>query len=150
MSLPSPLVSKLALPPLMRRCLCYCCNGNCCTLHYGLTAVVDAQVCLRHCQASIVTLTTCCQAGVITHIAMALLPLMCRVLAIVMIAIFSLMTMALLPLLMHRHPCQCQDGIVALITMALLPLICNGVVALIAMASLLSSSWHHSLPYFSL
>jgi hypothetical protein len=56
------------------------------------------------------------------------------------------MTMALLLHSMHRHPCHCQTGIVALVTMALLFLICNGVVALIAMALSLSSSWHHC-PY---
>jgi hypothetical protein len=50
--------------------------------------------------------------------------------------------MALLPLSMRRHPCHCQDGIVDLVTMALLPLIHNGVVALVMMALLLSSSWH--------
>jgi hypothetical protein len=74
---------------------------------------------------------------------MALLPSMHRVFAIVATVIFALMTMALLPLLMHRCPCRCQDGAVSLVTMASLPLIHNGVVALIAMALLLSSSWHH-------
>jgi hypothetical protein len=56
---------------------------------------------------------------------------------------FALMTMALLPLSMCRRPCCCQDGVVSLVTMASMPLIRNGVVALIAMALLLSSSWHH-------
>ncbi len=51
------------------------------------------------------------------------------------------MTMALFPLLMHRHPCRCQAGIIALVTMASLPLIHNGVIALVVMASLPSSSW---------
>jgi hypothetical protein len=74
---------------------------------------------------------------------MVLLPLICRVFAVVVNAIFALMTMALLLLLMHRRPCCCQDGVVAIITMASLPLICNGIVALIAMALLLSSSCHH-------
>jgi hypothetical protein len=53
------------------------------------------------------------------------------------------MMLALLPLSMCRHPCHCQPSIVALVTMASLSLICNGVVALIAMASLQPSSWHH-------
>jgi hypothetical protein len=51
------------------------------------------------------------------------------------------MTMVLLQLLMPRRPCRCQDGVVSLVTMALLPLICDGVVALVVIASLLSSSW---------
>ncbi len=58
-----------------------------------------------------------------------------------MIAINALMTMALLPISMHRHPCCCQAGVVALITIALLPLIRNGIVALFAMALSPSSSW---------
>jgi hypothetical protein len=74
---------------------------------------------------------------------MVLLPSICRVFAIVAIAIFTLLTMALLPLLMHRHPCYCQDGVISLVKMASFSLVRNGVVALIAMASLLSSSWHH-------
>jgi hypothetical protein len=72
---------------------------------------------------------------------MALLLLMCRVFAIVAITIFALMTMAALPLLMRRRPCFRQDGVIVLLTMASLPMICNGVFALIAIASLLSSSW---------
>jgi hypothetical protein len=52
------------------------------------------------------------------------------------------MMMALLPLSMRRHPCHCQDGVVSLVTMALSPLICDGVVALVVIALLLSSSWH--------
>jgi hypothetical protein len=52
------------------------------------------------------------------------------------------MTMALLPLLMHRHPCHCQAGVVVLVTMALSPLIRDGVVALVVMALSPSSSWH--------
>jgi hypothetical protein len=75
---------------------------------------------------------------------MALVSLIRRVFAIVMIAIVAHMTMATLPLLMRRRPCRCQDGVVALITMASLPLIHNGNVALIAMASLPSSSWRCS------
>jgi hypothetical protein len=74
---------------------------------------------------------------------MVLLPSMHRVFAIVAIAIFALMMMALLPLLMHRCPCRCQGGVVTLVTMAFLPLIHNNVVALIAMVSSLSSSWPH-------
>jgi hypothetical protein len=58
-----------------------------------------------------------------------------------MIANVALMTMALLPLSMRRHLCHCQAGVNAFVTIALLPLICNGVVALVAMASLPSSSW---------
>jgi hypothetical protein len=143
MPLPSLLVGKLALPPLMRRRICRCRNGKCCYCHDGVIALVDAQACLRRCQASAVALTTFRQADVITHVAMALLPSMCRVFTIVTIAFFPLMTMVLLPLLMHRHPCHCRDGVVSLVTMASLPLIRNGVVALIAMASLLSSSWCH-------
>ncbi len=65
---------------------------------------------------------------------MALLPLMRRIFAFVVIEIVALMTMALSPLLMRRRPCRRQVGIVALITMAALPLICNGVVSLIVMA----------------
>jgi hypothetical protein len=52
------------------------------------------------------------------------------------------MMMAMLPLSMHRRPCHCQAGAIALVTMALLPLIRDGVVALIAMTLLPSSSWH--------
>ncbi len=148
MSPPLSLVGKLALLSSMRRGLCHCCNGNCCSCHNGVIAVVDAQACLCHCQASIVALATCCQAGVVTHVAMA--PSMRRIFAIVviaifvlMIAIFVLMTMALLLVSMHIRPCSCQDGVVTLVTMALLPLILNGVVTLIAMVLLLSSSWHH-------
>jgi hypothetical protein len=122
MSSPSWLVGKLALPPLMRRRLCRCCYGDCCSHHDGVIAAVDAQVCLRHCQASIVALTACCQAGSVTHVLMVLLPSMRRVFSVVTIAIFALMTMALSPLLMHRHPCYCGDGVFALVTMALLPL----------------------------
>jgi hypothetical protein len=50
--------------------------------------------------------------------------------------------MALLPLLMRRHPCHHQDGVVYLVTIALPPLIVNGVAALIVSALLPSSSWH--------
>jgi hypothetical protein len=71
---------------------------------------------------------------------MALLPSMRRVFAIVAIPFFSLTMMALLPLSMHRRPCRCQDSVITFITMALFPLIRNGVVALIAMVLLLSSS----------
>jgi hypothetical protein len=53
------------------------------------------------------------------------------------------MTMVLLPLLMHRHPCYNQDGIVSLVTMAFLPLIRNGIVVIIVIALLPSLSWHH-------
>jgi hypothetical protein len=49
--------------------------------------------------------------------------------------------MALLTLLMRRHPCRCQAGIVALITMALLSLIHESVVVFVTMTLLLSSSW---------
>jgi hypothetical protein len=143
MSFPLLLVGKLASLLLMRRHLCRCCNGNCCSCRNGVITVVDARTCLHHCQASVVALAACCEAGVITHVAMVLLPSMCRVFAIVAIAIFVLMMMALLLLSMHRCPCHCRDGVIALVTMALLPLIRNGVVALIAMVSLLSSSWHH-------
>jgi hypothetical protein len=79
---------------------------------------------------------------------MALFSLMRRVFAIVPIAIFTLMTMALLPLSMHRRPCCCQDGVVSLVTMALLRLIRNGVVSLIVMALLLSSSWPHCPAFY--
>jgi hypothetical protein len=58
-----------------------------------------------------------------------------------MISIETLKTMAALPLLMGRHPCSCQAGIVALLKNMLLPLIGNDIVALVAMASLPSSSW---------
>jgi hypothetical protein len=78
---------------------------------------------------------------------MVLFPSMRRVFAIVPIAIFALMMIALLPLSMHRCPCCCQDGAISLVTIELLPLIRNGVVALIAMALLLSSSWHHCLAF---
>ncbi len=44
---------------------------------------------------------------------------------------------------MRRRPCHCQAGVVALITIGLLPLIRNGVVALVMMALLPSSSRHH-------
>ncbi len=143
MSLLSLLVNKLALPPLMRRCLCHCCDGKCCSCHNGIIAIVDAQMCLCCCQASVVALATCHRAGVVTHVVMVLLPLMRRVFVIVTISIFALMKLASFLLSMHRYPCRCLDGVVSLVTMALLPLICNGIVALIAMASLLSSSWHH-------
>jgi hypothetical protein len=143
MSSPLLLIGKLALPTSMRRCICRCRDGKCCSCHNGIIAVVDAQACLRHFRASVVALVTCHKAGVVTHVSMALLPSMCRVFAIVLIAIFALMTVALMPLSMHRRPCRCLDGVISLITMASLPLIYNGVVALIAMASLLSSSWHH-------
>ncbi len=143
MSLPLLLTSKLALLPSMCRHLCCFCNGNCCSCHNGIIAVVDAQTCLRHCQASVVTLVACHQVGILANVAMALLLSIHRVFAIVVIAIVTLMTMALLPLSICRHPCHCQDGVIALVSMALSPLICNVVVALVAMASLLSSSWHH-------
>ncbi len=70
---------------------------------------------------------------------MALLPLVRRNL---WHAIVTLMTMALLLLSMHRHPCHCQAGVVTLTTMALFPLIHSGVVAHVVMALLLSLSWH--------
>ncbi len=143
MSLLLLLVGKLALPLSMRRRICQCRDGKCCSCHNGVIAVIDAQACLYHCQASAVALATCRQAGVVTHVAVALLPLMRKVFAIVAIAIFALMTIVVAPLLMHRHPCHCKDGVVSLVTMALLPLICNGVVAFIVMASLLPSSWYH-------
>ncbi len=69
---------------------------------------------------------------------MALLPLMRRVFAIVAIAIFALMTMALSPLSMHRRPFRCGDGVAALVTMASLLLIRNGVVP--------SLQWHRCCP----
>jgi hypothetical protein len=43
---------------------------------------------------------------------------------------------------MRRRPYSCRDGVVSLVTMASSPLICDGVVALIVIASSLSSSWH--------
>jgi Zn-dependent protease len=58
------------------------------------------------------------------------------------IAIVTLMAMALLPLSMHRHPCHHQDGDAPLVTLALLPLICDSIVALVVMALLPSSSWN--------
>jgi hypothetical protein len=65
------------------------------------------------------------------------------VFAIVAIAIVARMTMASLPLLMRRSPCRCQAGFIALVTRVLSPLICSGIVALVVMALLPSSSWHH-------
>ncbi len=100
-------ILKLApLPSLQwcchhHQCHCPCCllaswhhHRQCAGIFAGVTmenvalvtmaiAIVDAQVCLRRYQASVVALATCCQAGVVTHIAMALLPSMCRVFAIV-------------------------------------------------------------------
>jgi hypothetical protein len=43
---------------------------------------------------------------------------------------------------MYRCPCHCWDGFVALVTMASSLLIYDGIVALIAMVLLSSSSWH--------
>jgi hypothetical protein len=86
---------------------------------------------LHHCQACVVALVTCCQAGIVALVAMALLPSMCRHLCIIVIVIAALMMMVLSPLSIRRHPCRCQDGVVALVTMALLPLIHDGVVALV-------------------
>jgi hypothetical protein len=62
---------------------------------------------------------------------------------VIAIAIAALMTIALLPLSMRRHPCCCQASVIALVTMVLLPLIRNSVVVLVAMVLLLSSSWCH-------
>jgi hypothetical protein len=118
MSLPLWLVGKLASPPSMRRHLCRCCNGNYCSRHNGVVAVVDAQACLCRCPASVVTLAACRQAGGITHISIVLLPSMRRVFAVDTIAIFALITIASLPLPMHRRPCHCGDGVFALVTMA--------------------------------
>jgi hypothetical protein len=52
------------------------------------------------------------------------------------------MMMASLLLLMRRCPCRHQDGVISLITMVLSPLIHGGVVVLIVIALLPSSSWH--------
>jgi hypothetical protein len=63
--------------------------------------------CLRHCQASVIALVACCQAGIVALVVMALL------------------------LLMHRHLCRCCDcdcspydsGIFAIVNMTVsLPL----------------------------
>ncbi len=140
------------LSPSLQWCCCHhrchcphcllasCCNGNCCSCHNDVIAIVNVQACLCRCQASVVTVNACCQAGIITHIVMVWGPLMCRVFAVVTIAIVALMMMALLQLSMYRCLCYHQDGVVVLVTMALLPLICNGNVSLIAMALLPSSS----------
>jgi hypothetical protein len=61
--------------------------------------------------------------------------------AVVAIGIVALMTIALLLLLMHRHPCRQQYGVISLVTMASLPFIRNGVVTLVVIALLPSSSW---------
>jgi hypothetical protein len=39
--------------------VCHCCDGNCCSCHDGIIAVVDAQACIRHSRASILTLVAC-------------------------------------------------------------------------------------------
>jgi hypothetical protein len=70
----------------------------------------------RHCRP---------QAGIIALVAMA----------------STLVVKASLPS-MRRHLCHCKAGILALRTMVSLPLIHDGVVALVAMALLLSTSWH--------
>jgi hypothetical protein len=36
----------MELLPLMHRRLCHCCNGNCCSYHNGIIAIVDAQASL--------------------------------------------------------------------------------------------------------
>ncbi len=96
---------------------------------------------LCRCQTSIIALVPCCQAGVVTHILMALLPSMHRCLC-------------------HHCHCNCpahDDSVVAVVhaqaslplsncchcplTMPLLPLIHDFVVALVMMASMLSSNW---------
>jgi hypothetical protein len=120
-------VLKLAsLPSLQWHCLHHRCHHPHCLLAswhqcclcasifaavtmaiFGIIAIVNAQACLSHCQASIITLVACCQASVVTHIAMALVPSMRRVFAIIAIAIVALMMMVLLPLLMRRRPCRC-------------------------------------------
>ncbi len=141
MLLPSLLVGKLASLPSTRRHLCSCCNDNSCSHHDGIVAIVDAQACLQHCQASVVALVTCGQAGVFSHVTMTLLPSMHRVFVVVTIVIVALMMMASLPVLMCRCPCHRQNGVVTLGTMALLPLILNSIVTLVAMVSSLSSSW---------
>jgi hypothetical protein len=112
MLLPSLLVIKLLLLLSMQRHLCHCCDGNCCSCHDGIVAIVDAQACLCGCWASIIALVACCWAGIVALIVMALLLSMCRVFAVVAIAIDALMTMASLLLSMSRHPYHCQDSVV--------------------------------------
>ncbi len=78
----------------------------------ALVTMVSLPLLMRRLVAAVVELALLpsplvVKAGVVTHIAMALLPSMRRVFAIVVIAFFALMTMALLPLSMHRRPCRC-------------------------------------------
>jgi hypothetical protein len=111
MSSPLWLVGKLTLPPSMRRHLCRCRNGNCCSRHDGVITVVDAQAFSVVVKLALSPLPLVIKLVVSPtfQFLMALLPLMRRVFAIVTIAIFTLMTMASSPLSMHRCPCYCGD-----------------------------------------
>jgi hypothetical protein len=87
-----------------------------------------------------------CSPGVFAINAITLLPLLqwrcCRHQA----GVVTLVTMALLPLLMHMYLCHCHNGVVALIVLAPLPTLhrhchpyCASVVFLIALTSLPSN-----------
>jgi hypothetical protein len=106
---------------------------------------------LCSCQASIVALIACCQAGDVALVMMALLLLMRRHICHCCNcscrphdngAVTVVDAQGSLPL-MRWHCCPCNNGIVALITMVLLSLIHNGLVVLAMMELLPSSSWCH-------
>ncbi len=102
---------------------------------------------LHHCQTSVVALITCCQAGVIAHVGMALFPLMCRrvchhcycnccphddgIIAIVNAQASLLLwswhccphNNSIVTLDLQRRCCPCCDGVVAIFKLALLPLL---------------------------
>jgi hypothetical protein len=142
MSLPSLLVSKLALPPSMRRLLCHYCNGNCCSHHNSIIAIADVQACLCCCPASKVALAACRRAGVVPRcngVTINAQDFCCCCDCIFFSNDDSIVAIvdaqSSLPL-SRWYCCPCNN-------MALLPLIRKSIVALIAMASSLSSSWHH-------
>jgi hypothetical protein len=150
MSLPLLLDGKLALLPSMRRCLQCCCNGNCCSCHNGVIAVVNAQACFSCCQANVVALAACHQAGAVTHIAMALLPSMRRVFCRCPNCNFHLNDNCIvanvnsqtsLPLLRRCH-CSRTNGTVALDPQRCCCPHCNGIIAVLKLVALPCFSLH--------
>ncbi len=149
MSLPLLLTGKLALLPLMRRPLCQCCDGNCCSCHHGVVTIVNAQAsspllnqrccpccllsswsCPPRCNGVVAVnaqgFCCCCHCNCCPHDA-----------GIVTIVDAQMS----LPLLRWCH-CPCINGIVALDPQHCCCPCCNGIIAIFKLALLPSSQWH--------
>jgi hypothetical protein len=107
MLLPLSLAVKLASLPSMRRCLLHCSNGDCCSRHNGIVAVVNAQACLCHCDL----------------VALALLSLSADFFALMLYECRHHHCTGIVSPVKLACLCHCA-GVAALVTLVLLPLLC--------------------------